>query len=351
MPVRDRPGITPGMALLPLRLFLGATFVYGGLQKLSDPGYLHPGAPTYIGTQLHNFANGTPGGFLLRTFALPNPKLAGVGVALLEIAIGLLALTGLATRAAAGVGLLLNLLLFLTNSWKTYPYFLGSDIVFVFAWLPFLLSGATGQPALDNQLARLPARRRSRTPPSPSREPLHAPPSAPEITRRDVLARAISVTGVAALGLGGIAALLKGPYRSHTRVLSAGAHSGSSTTPVPSQPQVLAPPTSSSLPSGAVRIGSSSQLPVGQSAIYNDPSTGEPDILIRQNDGTLTALSAVCTHQGCTVGYSGGPQIICPCHGGTFNARTGAVEGGPPESPLAPRHVREQGGEIYALPA
>jgi thiosulfate dehydrogenase [quinone] large subunit len=70
-------------------------------------------------------------------------------VALVEIAVGLLAFFGLVTRAAALAGLALNLLLFLTNSWNTYPYFLGSDIVFVFAWLPFVLTGATGQPALD----------------------------------------------------------------------------------------------------------------------------------------------------------------------------------------------------------
>ena len=49
---------------------------------------------------------------------------------------GLLVLAGLFTRAAAAVGLGLNLVLFLTASWKTSPYFLGPDIVFVFAWLP-----------------------------------------------------------------------------------------------------------------------------------------------------------------------------------------------------------------------
>jgi Rieske Fe-S protein len=84
--------------------------------------------------------------------------------------------------------------------------------------------------------------------------------------------------------------------------------------------------------------------------IYADPRDGQPDILIRQSDGTLTALSAVCTHQGCTVAYEGG-QIVCPCHGGIFNARTGAVEGGPPPEPLAQRRAQEQGGEIYAVPA
>src|SRR5947199_8301160 len=110
--------ISPAAALLPLRAFLGATFVYAGIQKLSDPGVLHPGAPTYIGTQLHGFANGTPGGFLLRTFALPHPKLAGVGVALLEILVGLLVAAGLVTRVAAAAGLGLNFVLFLTNSWN-----------------------------------------------------------------------------------------------------------------------------------------------------------------------------------------------------------------------------------------
>src|SRR5207253_8716216 len=97
--------VPPSLALVPLRAFLGVTFVYAGIQKLSDPGFLHPGAPTYIGTQLHAFANGTPGGFLLRVFALPHPKLTGVGVALVEIVVGLLALGGLLTRAVAAAGL------------------------------------------------------------------------------------------------------------------------------------------------------------------------------------------------------------------------------------------------------
>jgi len=35
--------MAPATALLPLRLFLGATFVYSGIQKLRDPGFLHPG--------------------------------------------------------------------------------------------------------------------------------------------------------------------------------------------------------------------------------------------------------------------------------------------------------------------
>jgi thiosulfate dehydrogenase [quinone] large subunit len=136
------PAIAPGLALLPLRLFLGGTFVYAGIEKLLDPGFLAKGAPTYIGSQLEAFADGTPGGAVLRALALPLPEVAGVGVALFELAIGLLAVLGLLTRAAALAGLGLSTLLFLTASWKTRPYFLGPDLVFAFAWLPFALAGA-----------------------------------------------------------------------------------------------------------------------------------------------------------------------------------------------------------------
>src|SRR3954470_1758161 len=116
--------MAPGLALLPLRLFLGATFAYAGIYKLSDAGFLHPGAGTYIGDQLAGFASGTPGGPLLTTFALPHPALAGVGVAVFEIAIGLLALVGRFTRASAIGGVALSLVLFSTASWYTTPYFL-----------------------------------------------------------------------------------------------------------------------------------------------------------------------------------------------------------------------------------
>src|SRR5919198_5996074 len=114
----------PGLALLPLRLFLGATFVYAGVYKLSDAGFLHPGAETYIGDQLAGFAQGTPGGPLLDALAVPHPVLSGVGVAVSEIAIGLLALAGRFTRVAAAGGLVLSVVLFLTASWHTTPYFL-----------------------------------------------------------------------------------------------------------------------------------------------------------------------------------------------------------------------------------
>ena len=99
-----------------------------------------------------------------------------------------------------------------------------------------------------------------------------------------------------------------------------------------------------------MKLGPSSRLPSGQGATYPDPRDGSPDIVVRHNDGSLSAFSAVCTHAGCTVGYQGG-QIVCPCHGGTFDPNSGAVISGPPPSGLASRKVVEAGGSIYAVPS
>lgn len=342
---RARPAVSPAAALLPLRLFLGVTFVYAGIQKLSDPGFLHSGAPTYIGTQLHGFASHTPGGFILRTFAIPHPELAGVGVAIFEILIGLLATFGLYTQLAAACGLGLNLLLFLTASWHTSPYFLGPDIVFTFAWLPFVLAGASGQPALDNALQRPSETLVRRT---SLGGPAGRGSGQPALTRRVLFAE----IGAGALIFAGVAALLKGSYKGPSVAgiaKQSGARGSGQSSPAP-QHSGGSSTKGSSAPANGVRIGPSNGLAAGQAAEYSDPSDGSPDILIRESDGSLRAFSAVCTHAGCTVGYQGG-EIVCPCHGGVYSGQTGQVVSGPPPAPLAPRKVLEQGGQIYALPS
>jgi thiosulfate dehydrogenase (quinone) large subunit len=349
------------MALVPLRLFLGLTFVYAGIQKLSDPGFLHAGAPTYIGTQLHGFAAGTPGGFLLRTFALPHPELAGIGVAIVEIMIGLLVTAWLFTRVAAAGGMCLNLIFFFTASWHTTPYFLGPDLIFAFAWLPFVLAGATGQPALDNAIggSRSVGRHRAGVSEPASEHDRVYPANAS--TRRVLLAEFAG----AAVAIAGISALLKGSY-SAARTLGAGsgtgARGGSGKPSAGHGPESGAGSQSGSgagsagssqgpsLPAGAVKLGPTRAVPNGAAATYTDPGDGSPDILIRDSAGGLTAFSAVCTHAGCTVGYEGG-IIVCPCHGGEFSAETGEVIAGPPPAPLAAKQVLEADGQIYAVPS
>ena len=312
-----------------------------------DPEAQRSGLPPPRGPHLHRHAaprlrERHAGGFLLKTFAIPHAELAGVGVALLEIAIGLLVLAGLFTRAAAAAGLGLNLVLFLTASWKASPYFLGPDIVFVFAWLPFVLAGADGQPALVHVIESRTRRGLRRTPgDAPGRAAAGA-----AVTRRRLLGQALGGMGAATLGIAGISAFAKGSYHGPRRVLGATRQAGTERMAARCRATSTRPTRRRChrARSGSVRP---SALPPGQGATYRDPADGSPDLLIRQPSGELTAMSAVCTHAGCTVGYQNG-QVVCPCHGATYDSRSGAVTGGPAPQGLARKRVVESGGQIYA---
>ena len=57
-------------------------------------------------------------------------------------------------------------------------------------------------------------------------------------------------------------------------------------------------------------------------------------LVIRTASDAFIALSAICTHAGCTVSYSQlRDDVVCPCHGSTF-ALSGAVTNGPATLPL-----------------
>jgi len=142
--------------LLPLRLFLGITFLYAGIQKLTDPQFFNPRATGFIGRQIMAFAHGTPLHNILLHVALPHAVFFGAVIAFGEIAIGLGTLAGFLFRPAAFFGMVLSLLFFLSASWHVYPYFYGADIVFFFAWTPLLLGGpqSSGLPSIDVLMVR-----------------------------------------------------------------------------------------------------------------------------------------------------------------------------------------------------
>ena len=72
-----------------------------------------------------------------------------------------------------------------------------------------------------------------------------------------------------------------------------------------------------------------------------------PAMLIHHQDGTWVAFDAVCTHLGCTVGFQpDNHRIFCPCHGGTYDTRTGDVVAGPPPKGLKPYHVEVSDGHV-----
>jgi Rieske Fe-S protein len=95
-----------------------------------------------------------------------------------------------------------------------------------------------------------------------------------------------------------------------------------------------------------VEIPGATELAPGEALVYQG-SAGTPNVLIKAEDGSFAAFSALCTHGGCEVAYQSG-SLVCPCHGGVFNALTGAVEAGPPPAPLPARTVEERDGSVFA---
>ncbi len=82
-----------------------------------------------------------------------------------------------------------------------------------------------------------------------------------------------------------------------------------------------------------VTLKDAQKLPAGSVLMFKFGSS--PAMLIHHQDGAWVALTAVCTHLGCTVQYE--PQmnrIHCACHGGVYDPRTGANVSGPPPKPL-----------------
>jgi len=70
---------------------------------------------------------------------------------------------------------------------------------------------------------------------------------------------------------------------------------------------------------------------------------GEQLAVIRTSEGSLQALSAICTHMGCVVGWNETDRTWdCPCHGSRFDEH-GAVLTGPARSPLETRDASTLG--------
>jgi len=306
---------------LPLRLFLGVTFVYAGLQKISDPGFLAPGSATYIGTQLQGFAQHSPIAFVLNTFALPVPQLTGVAVIMTELAVGAVVLLGVGTRWASAVGALLSFSLFLTASWTVQPYFLGSDSIYTVAWITLLLTGDQGV------LTAAPLLFGPQRPVRPGRA------ATTDLSRR----RLIFQLGGAAVGVVWVLGLLprgKPTFQSSPTT---------SATPAASTARVATP--------SGTKIGALADLQSQGFLNFQDPATGDPAIAVSLAGGSVVAFDAVCTHAGCQTNYDPSQKLItCPCHGAVYDPSHGAaVLAGPAPSPLAsiPLQVGADGG-VYA---
>jgi thiosulfate dehydrogenase (quinone) large subunit len=374
-------------ALVPLRVFIGVTFLYAGLQKLANPNFFKQSSPISIQSQLLAASHTSPIHAIL-THLVGIAKPIGLVIAFAEIAIGLGTLVGLWTRIAAIGGLILSLSLFLTVSFHSSPYFTGADIVFFFAWMPLIIAGGGTRLSFDARIQRIAARRARQ--PSPELVPIPFSTvqsicgnyvggacsargglacdaavcpvllggRAPLVTRTslDAIDRRSLIVGATAVAAAGAAVLIVGGAAAEIGSLIHDAPAPQSTTQA-----TLSPTTTTTSPSGVTPttapvptpkgrlLGSVASMPDNSSAAFTIPSNGEPGLVIHTVTGNFVAYNAVCPHMGCTVGYSSASNVIlCPCHGSEFEVSNGDVIVGPAPHGLTKLKIEEgSNGNLY----
>ena len=327
----NRPSV-PAVALLPLRVFFGLTFLWAGLDKLLDPTFFDAAAATSIESQLVAFARLSPLGDLIRS-ALPLAAPIGLVIAIGEIGVGIGALTGIAFRVAAGGGFLLSVLLWLTASFATHPYYVGADLPYAVGWLTLAIAGHGGLLVVATR--------------------------PPPMTVGDEVSpgrRLLLQTGTLA-ALAAIAASITAPLRAMGLTSEAPAPTPSPS-PAPSPGGSPSPgPTAGPVGSVELEIAKVSDVRRAGSVAFTIPfdapaplPAGDPGVVIQLADQSLVAFDAVCTHAGCTVEYERADALlVCPCHGATFDpARGAAVLDGPTRTPLTrlPLVIDEATGTI-----
>jgi thiosulfate dehydrogenase [quinone] large subunit len=367
-------------ALLPLRIFLGVTFLFAGLQKLANPTFFNSKSPSGIHAQLLGSIRTSPLHALLAhlvNFSTP----IGLTIAGAEVAIGVGVLLGLWTRVAAVGGVLLSLSLFLAVSYHSSPYYTGADIVFVFAWLPFVLSGSPSRFSIDawvtNYVAEKSGTDRSEYVAIPfaqlqricgnfddqtcaarkhlacdaavcpvllgSRAPKATPVAIRSLDRRSLIVGGAAAASVAA------AAVIVG-----SAVAATGRLIGNATLPKPASKQLpsggtTTPTTSGGATYSGTLLGPATGVPANEAATFTIPTSGDPGIIFNEGASKFLSYDAVCPHMGCTVGYSPSAKLlVCPCHGSEFLVSTGAVISGPaPRGLLKLDVVEEPDGNLY----
>jgi len=144
-PMRRR---TNGWAVLPLRIFLAAVFLFAGYAKLAYPHFFDPSSVNGFKASIDAAKSGTPISGILGPLS-DHPSAFGHITAYAELAIGLGLLVGLLTRIAAAGGMLLMAGIVLSINWAGVKEYTGSsgwftsvDLAVAAALSVFLLGGA-----------------------------------------------------------------------------------------------------------------------------------------------------------------------------------------------------------------
>lgn len=106
----------------------------------------------------------------------------------------------------------------------------------------------------------------------------------------------------------------------------------------------LVPPAATDLGADSVVAAKVGDLAPNSAKIFRFGN--RPGLLIHMADGQFRALSATCTHLGCTVQYEADQhRIWCACHNGVYDL-AGRNISGPPPRPLEAFEVHQQGEDL-----
>jgi Rieske Fe-S protein len=112
-------------------------------------------------------------------------------------------------------------------------------------------------------------------------------------------------------------------------------------------------PQSISNADGSITLTGLDEIAPGSAQTFNFPN-GEPGLLFVTKDGQSGAVSAKCTHAGCTVEWNAPVNdkvpLRCPCHESHFSL-DGGVLSGPAKTPLAHYTVTRSGPDATLKPA
>ena len=100
-----------------------------------------------------------------------------------------------------------------------------------------------------------------------------------------------------------------------------------------------------------MKIEGAERVMPGASLYFDYPKSNEPAVLLRTMDGQYLAFSRKCAHLGCSIDFDKAQRcLVCPCHRGMYDSRTGYVLYGPPPKPLDQIILQVRaGGEIWAV--
>jgi Rieske Fe-S protein len=96
-----------------------------------------------------------------------------------------------------------------------------------------------------------------------------------------------------------------------------------------------------------IEVGTVDRLPPGSG--LRASLGGDDSAVVVNVGGSVRAFRAVCTHEGCPLGWNAQQHLIrCPCHGGAYDT-SGHVVSGPPPAPLTELRAVVEHGVIYVV--